>query len=135
MGYRILIIDGNDLVRQSIRDTLESVGFEIHTAVGEDAMEVLDEREIDLVLTERLLPDMDGFSLLWCIKADHPRVPVVVMTTSDRFIVEAMSLGAQDYLVKPFDTAELLETVQLAIEWKERRRREPGNDRHSGPCL
>src|SRR5262249_44456363 len=122
MEHRILIVESNDLVRESIRETLATVGFAVHMAVGEDAMAVLAEYDIDLVLTERVLPDVDGFSLLWCIKTDYPDVPVIVMTASDDFavIVEAMRLGAHDYLVKPFDAATLVDTVRVTIAANER---------------
>jgi two-component system repressor protein LuxO len=104
--------------------------------VGADAMDVLDQREIDLILTERLLPDMAVLSLLWCIKAEYPDVPVLVITESDAcpVILEAMRLGAQDYLVKPFDAATLLKTVQRAIACSERRPDRSGNlDAHAQP--
>ena len=117
MAHRILIVDGDELECHSLQTVLHAAGFEVVLATGEDAMERLDEREIHLVLTERCLPRTDGFSLLWCIKADHPSVPVVVMTTDDAVasIVEAMRLGAEDYLVKPFDRATLLRTIERAI--------------------
>jgi two-component system response regulator FlrC len=122
VGHRILIVDGNELVRRSLRDTLESVGFEVDLAVGEDAMDVLEARAIEVVLNERLLPHMDGFSLVWCIKKDHPDLPVIVMTGSNAFpvIVEAMQLGADDYLVKPFDATTLVNSVQRAIDSRAR---------------
>ncbi len=116
MGCQILIVDGDARIRRSLHDQLEAAGFEVFLATGEDAMDLLDGHEIHLVLTERHLPGTDGFSLLWCIKADYPNVPVIVMAMDGTVatIVEAMRLGAEDYLVKPFDTATLLSAIGRA---------------------
>src|SRR5215472_15985069 len=104
MACRVLIVDGDEAICEWLRVTLGDAGFRVLFATGEDAMNLLDRCEIDLVLIERHLPLVDGFSLLWCIVADYPNVPVVVMTTDSDVasVVEAMRLGAQEYLVKPF---------------------------------
>src|SRR5581483_6830302 len=73
------------------------------------------------VLTDRRLPGMDGVELVRQIKADHPDLAVVVMTAYGTIesAVEAMRLGAEDYLVKPFEAAELLLVIRRAIEVQE----------------
>ena len=75
---------------------------------------------MDLVLTDRRLPGMDGVALVRRVKADHPDLAVVVMTAYGTIesAVEAMRLGAEDYLVKPFETAELLVVIRRAIEFQ-----------------
>src|SRR5262249_26845937 len=77
----------------------------------------------DVLLTDRRLPGMDGVELLRQAKADHPDLTVVVMTAYGTIesAVEAMRLGAEDYLVKPFEAAELLLVIRRAIEFQELR--------------
>ena len=73
------------------------------------------------MLTDRRLPGMDGVELVRQIKAEHPDLAVVVMTAYGTIesAVEAMRLGAEDYLVKPFEAAELLLVIRRAIEFQE----------------
>ena len=74
-----------------------------------------------MVLTDRRLPGMDGVELVRRIKVEHPDLAVVVMTAYGTIesAVEAMRLGAEDYLVKPFEAAELLLVIRRAIEFQE----------------
>ena len=104
------------MVRRCLQDILEAAGLEAFLATGEDAMELLDRHQIHLVLTEQHLPQIEGFRLLWCIKTKYSYVPVVVMTTDDAFAsaIEAMRLGAEDYLSKPFGMDTLLATINRA---------------------
>jgi DNA-binding NtrC family response regulator len=119
MSYRILIVDDDDLFRVPLERAIGAAGFEtLAVASGEQALDHVVSGEVDLVLTERLLPRMDGLHLLWRIKAEFPSVAVIVMTEigSTRSVAEAMRLGAEDYFVKPFETDTLLTTARRAIE-------------------
>lgn len=117
MAHRVLIVDGDEVMCEWLRVTLCGAGFQVLFATGEDAMELLERYEISLVLMERHLPLVDGFSLLWCIATGYPNVPVVVMTTDNDVaaVVETMRLGAEDYLVKPLDRTALLDAVGRAL--------------------
>ena len=88
---------------------------------AEEALESLKAEDVDAVLTDRRLPGMDGVELVRQIKAEHPDLAVVVMTAYGTIesAVEAMRLGAEDYLVKPFEAAELLLVIRRAIEFQE----------------
>ena len=102
--------------------TLELKGYEVlPVPSGEEALEALKAEDVDLVLTDRRLPGMDGVELVRQIKAEHPDLAVVVMTAYGTIesAVEAMRLGAEDYLVKPFEAAELLLVIRRAIEFQE----------------
>jgi two-component system C4-dicarboxylate transport response regulator DctD len=114
---RILVVEDDDALGRALRATLETAGFEVLAASGEEALAVLDRCHIDLVLTERRLKGTDGLALLWCVKAEHPGVPVVLMTAEEALapVVEAMRLGAEDYLVRPFPAQRLLGSVGRAI--------------------
>jgi DNA-binding NtrC family response regulator len=119
MSDRILIVDDDDAFRTTLHRGMEAAGFEtLAVTNGEEALEHIVSGEVDLVLTNRLLPRADGLLLLWRIKAEFPSVAVIVMTEigSTRSVAEAMRLGAEDYLVKPFEADTLVSIARRAIE-------------------
>jgi heterodisulfide reductase subunit A len=115
--FRILVVDDEQIVRDSLRDWLEDEGFEVDTAEsGEKALEQFSARQHHLLLTDVKMPGMDGVEVLERVKALAPETTVVMMTayaTVDT-AVAAMKIGALDYLVKPFDPDQLVAKV-LAI--------------------
>ncbi len=122
MKHRILIVEDDEIFLRPLRRTLEVASFEVLAASsGEDAIDLLKSDDVDLVLSDKRLPGIDGVELVRRIKTDHPDQAVVVMTAYGTIesAVEAMRLGAVDYLVKPFETAEVLMVVRRAIEFQE----------------
>src|SRR5262245_23392566 len=124
MKRRILIVEDDQIFLKPLQRTLEVEGYDVMVVPsGEDALDMLKNDDADLVLTDKRLPGMDGVDLVRRIKADHPDLAVVVMTAYGTIesAVDAMRLGAADYLVKPFETAEVLIVVRHAIEFHELR--------------
>jgi DNA-binding NtrC family response regulator len=124
MKRRVMIVEDDEIFLRPLRRTLEVAGFEVLAAPsGEEGMDALKGEDVDLVLTDRRLPGMDGGELVRRIKAEHPDLAVVVMTAYGTIesAVDAMRHGAANYLVKPFDTAELLIVLRHAIEFHELR--------------
>jgi two-component system response regulator GlrR len=124
MKRRIFIVEDDQIFLKPLQRTLEVEGYEVMVvSSGEDALDLLKNDDPDLVLTDKRLPGMDGVDLVRRIKADHPDLAVVVMTAYGTIesAVDAMRLGAADYLVKPFETAEVLMVVRHAIEFHELR--------------
>ncbi len=124
MKRRILIVEDDEIFLRPLQRTLEVADYEVLTAAsGEEAIDLLKGEDVDLVLTDKRLPGLDGVELVRRIKADHPDLAVVVMTAYGTIesAVEAMRLGAADYLVKPFEAAEVLIVVRHAIEFQELR--------------
>ncbi|HSF04587.1 MAG TPA: sigma-54 dependent transcriptional regulator [Methylomirabilota bacterium] len=124
MKRRILIVEDDQIFLRPLQRTLEVEGYEVMVVTsGEDAIDVLKNDDVDLVLTDKRLPGMDGVDLVRRLKADHPDQAVVVMTAYGTIesAVEAVRLGAADYLVKPFETDEVLMVVRHAIEFQELR--------------
>jgi DNA-binding NtrC family response regulator len=122
MKHRILIVDDDEIFLRPLRRTLEAAGFDVLAAAsGEDAIDLLKRDDMDLVVSDRRLPGIDGVELVRRIKAEHPDLAVVVMTAYGTIesAVEAMRLGALDYLVKPFEPAEALMVIRRAIEFQE----------------
>jgi two-component system response regulator AtoC len=111
----ILIIDDEPLMRLSIMDALKAVGYEVRAAAsGHEGMALLTKETYDVVITDLRLPGADGLSLLQACKQRSPRTEVIVITAhgSVDSAVEAMKLGAYDYITKPFSMDELLLIVE-----------------------
>ncbi len=114
----VLIVDDEKNYPRILSAVLEEEGFETLTAnSGHEALEILKNTDVDLVLTDMKMPSMDGMELLERIKAKDTELPVIMMTahgTVDR-AVEAMQKGAYSYILKPFDNERLVVYVNKAI--------------------
>ncbi len=121
MKQRLLLVDDDEVFLRPLHRTLELAGYEVlPVQSAEEALDTLKAEDVDLVLTDRRLPGMDGVGLVRHVKAEHADLAVVVMTAygSIESAVEAMRLGAEDYLVKPFEAPELLLVIRRAIEFQ-----------------
>ncbi len=110
-GLAILLVDDEPLIRLSMVDALEAVGYDVHAAAsGTEGLEVLREKWFDLVITDLRLPGADGLTVLKATKDKSPETEVVMITAhgSVESAVGAMKLGAFDYITKPFQMDELL---------------------------
>ena len=122
MKRKILLVEDDDVFLRPLHRTLELAGYDVlPVPSAEDALDALKVEDVDVVLTDKRLPGMDGVELVRRVKADHADLAVVVMTAYGTIesAVEAMRLGAEDYLVKPFEVAELLLVIRRAIEFQE----------------
>ena len=119
MPYSVLVIDDEALTLRTIGRGLATEGFEVFTAEsGEEGLKIFESEKPDLVLLDIVLPGMDGVEVLRQIKSASAASIVVMMSAYhmvDR-AVEAMKLGAHDYLIKPFHLADLTATLQRASE-------------------
>jgi DNA-binding NtrC family response regulator len=119
MKPRVLVVDDDAGIRYTLREILESAGFEVDEAPdGEAALERFAAAPADLVVTDLRMPRLDGMGLLARLQAQSPAPRVVVITAhgSERQAVAAMKAGAIDYFRKPFEMEELLEVVRRAVE-------------------
>lgn len=129
----ILIVDDNELVVETFRAHLEHAGFRVLAAFsGQDALRVLeDEPNLDLVLLDIKMPGMSGIEVLRAIRELHSfdALPVIMATGvgQSEDMVRAFDLGANDYVVKPFDMAVVVARIQTRLQGrsKERRGQEP----------
>jgi len=115
----ILIVDDEKNYTLILSAVLQDEGFETLTAnSGQEALETLAEFDVNLVITDMKMPVMDGIELLRHIKEKYPTVPVIMMTAYGTVekAVEAMQLGAFNYITKPFDNARLVIYVNKALE-------------------
>jgi two-component system chemotaxis response regulator CheY len=112
----ILAVDDSASMRQMVSFTLRSSGYEVIEAVdGQDALDKLASRDVDLVLTDQNMPRMDGLTLIRQLRGleRYRRVPILVLTTEsgDEMKQAGRAAGATGWMVKPFDPARLLEVI------------------------
>ena len=115
---RVLIVDDEPGVRQSLTLVLKDQYEVLTAATGPEALEVTERTSIDVVLLDILLPGLDGLEVLEKLK-ERPDSPQVIMLTATKTVktaVRAMKLGAFDYVTKPFDVEELLLLVERAVQ-------------------
>ena len=119
MAHSILIVDDEALTLKTMGRALQSEGYEVLAVdSGEEALKVIAEEKPDLALLDVVLPGINGIEVLRQAKKISPAMIVVMMSAYhmvDR-AVEAMKLGAYDYLIKPFHVADMVNTIQRAEE-------------------
>ena len=119
MPYSVLVVDDEDLTLRTISRGLRDEGFDVYTAnSGEEAVRVFEDEKPDLTLLDIVMPGMDGVDVLRQIKQSTPAAIVLMMSAYhmvDR-AVDAMKLGAYDYLIKPFHLADMIATLHRASE-------------------
>ncbi|UNC92256.1 response regulator [Candidatus Contubernalis alkaliaceticus] len=115
----ILIVDDEKNIRLMLRHCLEGNNYIVDTAVnGEDALDKLKEKEFDLILLDMKLPGMSGMEVLQWVSFNKKNTGVIMITAFGTIesAVEAMKMGAFDYLRKPFSTEEIRRLVQEVLE-------------------
>jgi two-component system response regulator MprA len=120
---RVLVVEDEPNIADFIRRGLVYKGYEVDTAAsGEDALETARERLPDLVILDLMLPGMDGVEVCRRLRAADD-VPIIMLTARDALSdkVEGLEAGADDYVTKPFQFAELLARVRAALRRKEAR--------------
>ncbi|WP_342151138.1 response regulator transcription factor [Methylorubrum sp. SB2] len=118
MSPTVLVIDDEPPIRRLLRVGLATQGYALLEAPdGGTALALLRRERVDLVILDLGLPDMGGHDLLRAIRADHPDLPVVVLSSrgDESGKVEALDLGADDYVTKPFGMGELLARLRAAL--------------------
>ena len=117
MNERILVVDDEKAIADLVGIYLTKEGFDVQVAYsGADAAKAILEQEFDLALLDVMLPDIDGFELLRTIRSSHT-YPVIMLTARDaqQDKIEGLSLGADDYVVKPFSLIELAARIKANI--------------------
>jgi DNA-binding NtrC family response regulator len=118
----ILVADDEPLARQSIAETLQEAGYQVYEAAdGTTVLQLLDEVEVDLVLCDLKMPGADGLEVLKKVREAYPQTMVMLMTAyaSVETVVEALRLGAQDYLLKPLLLDDVLHKVRRLLEHRQ----------------
>lgn len=115
---KVLIIEDNARVSALLKRGLESQGYQIYISEdAEDALVMVDKIIFDLIITDIMLPEMNGIQLSKIIKTKHPELPIIMLTalgTIDEKI-EGFDAGADDYMVKPFEIRELYARIKAVL--------------------
>ena len=115
----ILVVDDEPAIREVLEGTLEMMGHSVGTAAsGVEALALFESESFDLVLSDVMMPDMNGFDLLAELQLrTHGRVPFVILSSHDdpESVEAAMFAGAFDYLQKPFQPAQVAAVLARAL--------------------
>ena len=117
-AIRILVVDDEPAIRRALRAPLLELGFQVTEASrGEEALQMLRAAACDVVLLDINMPGIGGIETLRRVRAVAPRLPVLMLTVRDgeEEKVEALELGADDYVTKPFSTRELIARIRTAV--------------------
>jgi DNA-binding response OmpR family regulator len=115
----ILVVEDDDKMRAGLEETLRERGFRVATAEnGTEALRKINEEAFDLVLTDLMMPGIDGMDVLREVKKHRPATRVIMITAYGTIdsAVEAMKHGASDYLVKPFGVGDVVAKVGKVLE-------------------
>ena len=115
---RILIVDDESAIRRALRPPLMELGFQVAEASrGEEALQMMRAGVFEVVLLDVNMPGIGGVETLRRIRAFAPRLPILMLTVRDaeEEKVEALELGADDYVTKPFSTRELIARIRTAV--------------------
>ena len=113
--HSLLIVDDEAIVRESIRDWLQESGYNVATAEnGEEALKIIEAQDFSILVVDERLPGKTGIRILKEIKALKPQIKFIVITAypSIESAVEAMKLGAIDYLIKPIAPDQLEKLIR-----------------------
>ncbi|MGR3777046.1 response regulator transcription factor [Bacillus paramycoides] len=113
---KILIVEDDATISDLIKLNLKMVGYETRQAYdGTQALEIIEKEEFDLILLDVMLPKLDGFSIIGKIK--HKDMPVIFLTAKASIVdkVQGLKMGADDYIVKPFESVELLARIEAVL--------------------
>ena len=122
MKSKILIVDDEKAIRESVSLVLSEEGYETEIASnGSEALNLLNDQDYDVLITDLKMPEMDGIELIKKSLKICPQTSVIIITAhaSVESAIEALRIGAFDYILKPFDFDDLILKVQRLLKHKE----------------
>ncbi|EHO43004.1 sigma-54-dependent transcriptional regulator [Caldithrix abyssi] len=122
MKANILVVDDERSIRDSLEMVLKEEGYNVKTATdGKQALKLLEENNFDIMITDLKMPELDGIQLTKHCLQTYPQTSVIIITAygSLETAIEALRVGAYDYILKPFDFDDVLIKVQNLIKHKE----------------
>ncbi len=125
MAATVLIIDDEQTLNHFVQEDLREAGYEsLGALTGQEGLDLIRSQEVDLVLLDQQLPDMHGLDVLKIIREEEPDIPVIIVTGHGEIdcAVQAMKLGAYDYMKKPYNLDTLLLVAAKALEASAMRR-------------
>lgn len=117
-SLRILLVDDEAAIRRALRTSLNELGFHtVEASRGEEALHMVRADNFDAVLLDINMPGIGGMKTLARLRASHPRLPILMLTVKDQEQdkVEALEMGADDYITKPFSVRECIARIRSAV--------------------
>ena len=117
-GEKLLLVDDEDNLRSMLDAALRHLGFDVHpVASGREALDAVPTVKPDLVVLDVMLPDLDGFEVCRRLRTEGSKTPVLFLTAKDATEdkVRGLTLGGDDYLVKPFSLEELVARINAVL--------------------
>ena len=112
----ILVVDDDKMVLQVIRHSLKVEGYEVITAGnGMEALQILESENIDLIITDIMMPELSGLNLISFFREFHSiKIPIIIISALGKtnVIYPSLRMGANDFIIKPIDFAELSLSVK-----------------------
>ncbi len=115
---RVLVVDDEEALRYLLSTELAAEGYEVETAGdGDEAIEAIKQKDYDVVLLDIKMPRVDGFEVLRFIKQNKPEIKVIMLTAyaDVKNAIEALKLGASDFVSKPYDLEDILTSINRAL--------------------
>lgn len=117
---RILVVDDSETSRMFVKESLESLGYEVAEAAdGEQALQKVQERAPDLLIMDVIMPEMTGWDLCARIKgsSDRGQIPIIIITTKDKEhdMLRSFESGADEFLNKPINVDELAASIERLL--------------------
>ena len=120
MGIDVLIVDDLTFIKMVLRDLLEKAGFRVvgEASDGEEALRMYADKRPDIVLLDITMPKMDGLTALKKLLALDPSARVIMCSAlgQQRLILEAIQLGAKDFIVKPFRPERVIGSIKKVLD-------------------
>ena len=123
MSKKVLVVDGEEVIRKLLRIHLAKLGYEVEEAAdGAEALEQLGNEGFDFLILDILIPNEDGWQVLKDVKSNLKTkdIPIIILTAKngDSDMIKGYAMGANYYITKPFTRAQLLCGIQLMFEEK-----------------
>jgi DNA-binding NtrC family response regulator len=122
MKVNILVVDDESTIRESLRLVLEEEGYETSIASdGKEALDLIKVNDFDIIITDLKMPEIDGMALIRQCQQICPQTSIIIITAhgSLESAIEALRIGAYDYILKPFDFDDVLHKIKQLIKHKE----------------
>ena len=120
MGIDVLIVDDLTFIKMVLKDLVEKAGFRVvgEASDGEEAVRMFEEKRPDIVLMDITMPKMDGLTALQRILEKDPEAKVIMCSAlgQQRLILQAIQLGAKDFIVKPFRPERVIGSIKKILD-------------------
>ncbi len=120
MGIDVLIVDDLTFIKMVLKDLVEKAGFRVvgEASDGEEALRLFEEKRPDIVLMDITMPKMDGLTALQKILSVDPEAKVIMCSAlgQQRLILQAIQLGAKDFIVKPFRPERVIGSIKKILD-------------------